>query len=857
MTSLSSNLSSNRTRQALSQIVFSIVTLASFAFWVVELNFALSGYAAQANELLEHHQQYLLEHQAESIRDLTVNLYQSARIISLLPAIRDVKGGNRHSVHENVVQQGRLSIDTHQMLQQVYANLAAYVRLSEIYYVLDGFAPEKGEVPFFMYDDAARPRIGTMPGTDQSTNTPDEDEAAEYAEIVQQLAWFKSNAPVFRYAAELNAIPSRISPMVKTCDVSQFTTSQTVNERDQLGFVYSVPVYDTHSNRFKGQISVIVRSNVFEAQLVNVPFLPITEGDTARMNAQGWIMPPPSPFVLTEKSQRMEIFDRRNPLFQNGFQNARNNPSPKGRWTSIPISLKSQNNWELHHYLPESEIQEMTSGIERNKLLSVASRVLLLFVLSGFLWWGFRLMHLSRRELVKMSHYDPLTDLPNRRLFFERMESGIEQARLQNTHLGLFFLDLAGLNAINDRHGHHGGDKLLKQMTNRLHARLRKTEHDLRKTPDAPNARDTPLAMQPRLTLFRLGGDEFTIIYNNLPAPGSPGDLSTMAEHIVACVSHPFILDDEAVDIGLNVGAASFPNDADNAERLLMSADSAMHECKNTHSRFILFNEEMRQRAERLHLLTLELVGAVQREQFELYYQPKVTLLDGRVASMEALIRWHHPELGMVSPLEFIPILEANGAIVELGEWIVEQACRDLHHLSEAGYPEIMVSVNVSVRQLRQGNFLGFLEKTLAQTGIEASRLILEMTETIVMDDLEKGREILLSFRKLGISLAIDDFGTGYSSLSYLQHLPLDYLKIDKSLIDGMVDERSVHVVASLISLAQGLTLKTIAEGIETAQQRDLVQQLGCNMIQGYLLSRPLPLAAIIDWLDARGQSQG
>ncbi len=285
------SLSSNRTRQALSQFVFSIVALASFAFWVVELNFSLSSYAAQETELLEHYQQNLLEHQAESIRDLIGNLYQNARIISLLPAIRDVQGGNRHGVLENVVQQGRLSMDTHQMLQQVYANMAAYVRLSEIYYVLDGFAPEKGEVPFFMYDDAARHQPTQVPGPDQAQNMPDEDEEAEYAEIVQQLTWFKAHAPVFRYATELNAIPARLSPLVKTCDVSQFTGNQPMDARNQLGFVYSVPVYDTHSNRFKGQISVIVRSNVFEAQLINVPFLPITENDKSRMAAQGWIMP--------------------------------------------------------------------------------------------------------------------------------------------------------------------------------------------------------------------------------------------------------------------------------------------------------------------------------------------------------------------------------------------------------------------------------------------------------------------------------------------------------------------------------------------------------------------------------------
>ena len=260
----------------------------------------------------------------------------------------------------------------------------------------------------------------------------------------------------------------------------------------------------------------------------------------------------------------------------------------------------------------------------------------------------------------------------------------------------------------------------------------------------------------------------------------------------------------------------------------------------------------MRKRGERLHLLTFELLTALQNSQFELFYQPKALLIDGSVVSMEALIRWHHPTLGLVSPIEFIPILEHNGAIVEVGQWIVEQACRDLKRLTEAGFPTVRLSVNVSVRQLKRGNFHAFLKATLEANQVDASRLILEITESMVMEDLQKGREALLELKQLGVSLAIDDFGSGYSSLTYLQHLPLDSLKIDKSLIDGMLDERSIHVVQSVIRLAQGLSLKTIAEGIETEEQRLLIHSLGCDMIQGYLLSRPLPLPVIIAWLRER-----
>lgn len=841
------SISSNQARQARSYIVFAIVALASLVFWGVELRLSMASHDDRQEEVLAAYQQRQLELKSEGVRDTLQEVYQAGRTISLLPAVREAQGGNRRSVQEDVVKQGRFPVDSHRMLQQLYASLSAYVRVSEIYFVMDGFDPAKGDVPFFMYDDLIA--VG-MPSHDseESSDVPDVTEQEEYAEIVRQQAWFKQHAPTFTYEAKLNTIPALMSGPLLTCDTTQLFSKQFGEPRDASGFVYSLPVYDAASRKFKGQVSIILRANVLEAKLLDVPFLPLTPSDLAKMTEQGWKMPPPSPFVLVEKTRNIEISDRRNQLFVNGLAAALQDSTQGGRWASLQIQLPSSGTWELHHYLSEPLMEQLVGGIRSAKRWSVAGRVLLVLVLTAFLGWGFWLLRGSRRELIKMAHYDLLTDLPNRRLFFDRMDNGMARSLRNKTKMGLFFVDLAGLNAINDRHGHHGGDQLLVKVAKRLQDHLRETDGifggDRSTGPVEKKHASAPL----NFMLSRLGGDEFTIVCEDLRAAD---DLIIVAERILQCVKEPFTLAGEEVEITLNVGAALFPDDAADSERLLMNADSAMHECKATHSRYVVFNEDMRKRGERLHLLTYELLTAQQKCQFELFYQPKALLLDGSVVSMEALIRWHHPTLGLVSPIEFIPILEHNGAIIEVGQWIVEQACRDLKRLTEAGFPTVRLSVNVSVRQLKRGNFHAFLKHTIEENHVDPSRLILEITESMVMEDLQKGREALLELKQLGVSLAIDDFGSGYSSLTYLQHLPLDSLKIDKSLIDGMLDERSIHVVKSVIRLAQGLSLKTIAEGIETEEQRVLIDSLGCDMIQGYLLSRPLPLPDIIAWLRA------
>jgi len=244
------------------------------------------------------YQQRQLELKSEAIRDIFQELYQAGRTISLLPAIREARGGNRRSVQDDVVKEGRLSLDSHRMLQQVYTNLRAYVQVSEIYFVVDGFDPDKDEVPFFMYDELLAGGSHRALPTGEASDVPEEIEREEYQEIHRQLAWFRQHAPSFTYETKLNTIPALISPPLRTCDNTQFLSKQFGKLHDASGFVYSIPAYDARSGTFKGQVSIIVRANVLEAKLLDIPFLPVTPDELKRMAAEGWSMPSPSPFVL-------------------------------------------------------------------------------------------------------------------------------------------------------------------------------------------------------------------------------------------------------------------------------------------------------------------------------------------------------------------------------------------------------------------------------------------------------------------------------------------------------------------------------------------------------------------------------
>ena len=833
------------TKTSRQQLINGLVVLAvlfTVLIWGLELSRSLDSLNRQVEERLLARKDQELERKLGSFRDLFSELYNNTRTITLLPMVRSVQGDNRRTDQEDVVAAGRFSLDAHHALQQIYVNLQSHLKVSEIYYVLDGFDPSR-HVPFFMYDDLI---VGV--GEAQShptglTDVPSEVEDFEYAYFPTQLAWFRNNAPTYTFAKHLEKIPVRLSPMMRTCDNSQFLSEKSSDPRDVEGLIYAMPVYDLGANKLRGMIATVIRRNVLEAALIGVPFLPVTTSDQARMKNEGWAMPQAhSPFVLRNPELGIDIFDRRHPLLVQGVAAALT--AKDGRWFKNRVDLRTGSPWELYYHMDVAEIANLNAVVETAKRETLVGRLALLVMLISGLLWMWWLSHRGRRELMRLAHFDALTELPNRRAFFKRLDTVMARAKHQQTRVGLFFIDVANFNAINDAFGQGVGDQLLSVVGQRLVQSVRGGDTVTRKS----------LTRRQSESVSRLGGDEFTILCEDVK---SADDLAVVAERIMSGMSLPLVVGGNEIVVSVYAGIAAYPDDANSGESLLMSAESAMNQCRASGPGYLLFNEAMRKRAARQHLLAVELAPALERQQFKLFYQPKAALDDGRVVSLEALIRWKHPELGMISPFEFIPLLERSGRIVEVGEWVLYQSCRDIQALAALGYGHLKVSANVSVRQLRRGNFHETVARVIADTGIAPDRLVLEITESMMMDNLQEGQLALERLKALGVGLAIDDFGTGYSSLTYLQCLPLDYLKLDKSFIDGMTNDHARHIVKTVIVLAQGLQLQTIAEGIETEAQRLELRALGCDIIQGFLLSKPKPLPEIVQWMADRLAREG
>ena len=819
-----------RKRYNLIYLLFFLIAVVILGFWLVELKDSLNSLNRRQEELLRKHQEQLLEHKATQLINLFGEVYQSTRTIALLPMIRSVKGGNRRNENEDVVAQGRLSMDAHRTLQQIYTNLQNSVQVSEVYLVLDGFDPSS-DVPFFMYDDLVASN-GQTEGKAQAWNAdaPKEVEDEEYRHFPVQLDWFRNNAQQFVWAHALDDIPVRLSPVVLTCDNSQYRSLKQGSASDAQGFIFAMPVYAQDGGKFKGMVTAVLRTNILEALLLDIPFVPVTPEDEWKRVRAGWNMPEPSFLVLKEKEFGITIRDRRNPVLAS-------DTAPGGRWTTIPINLKTGQNWELSHLLTADEIEKLSAPIARERQQMILGRGALLLCLIGAGIWNFLMMNRSRRELMEMAHFDPLTSLPNRRLFLDQLHRGLSRARRYNKKLALIFLDIRHFSAINDAFGNQGGDQILVAIASRLEQTVRKNDVVMM----LPRG-----GMDDQHVVARLGGDEFTVICEDIE---HADDITALLKRFMAALQSPFAIGNTTLEIGVSIGIAVYPDDADQSDKLLVCADSAMHECRKGVLPYFFFNEQLRQRSDRIYRLSLELNRALELNQFEVFYQPKASLKDGRVVSLEALLRWRHPELGMISPVEFIPILESNGQIVEVGKWVLDQSCRALSHLDVEGFGDVMISVNVSVRQLNRGNFHETVADTLVRNSTDPHRLILEVTESMMIENFEEARQALLQLVNLDIKLAIDDFGTGYSSLTYLQHLPLSYLKLDKAFIDDMATEGTQHIVESVIYLSKCLSLQTIAEGVETAEQRTLLAGIGCDIIQGYLLSKPIPLAEIVKWL--------
>ena len=419
--------------------------------------------------------------------------------------------------------------------------------------------------------------------------------------------------------------------------------------------------------------------------------------------------------------------------------------------------------------------------------------------------------------LEYQAHHDALTKLPNRLLFHDRLSQGIEKAKRHKTLLAVFFIDLDRFKQINDSLGHDIGDKVLEEVSDRLMEVTRKDD-----------------------TLARLGGDEFTILMEDLH---KAQDASLLAEKILKSLVEPINVKGHLLYISSSIGIALYPEDADDAISLLKYADAAMYKAKDEgRDTFQFYSAEMTKAASKNLLLEASLREALDKEQLEVYYQPQIDGVTNELIGMEALVRWNHPEDGLVSPGVFIPIAEETGLIVLLDGWVMKTAIKQIVEWHKDGLNPGRLALNLAMRQLQNKKCVQTIKELLEDTGCKPEWIALEVTEGQIMTNPDQAIVILREISQMGIELAVDDFGTGYSSLTYLKRLPIDKLKIDQSFVrDLPFDEEDIGISKAIIALSQALYLDVIAEGVETKEQRDFLVENGCRNIQGYFYSKPIP----------------
>jgi diguanylate cyclase (GGDEF)-like protein len=426
-------------------------------------------------------------------------------------------------------------------------------------------------------------------------------------------------------------------------------------------------------------------------------------------------------------------------------------------------------------------------------------------------------------QIRLLAFYDNLTGLPNRVSFRRRLESELARSAESGGQVGVCFLDLDHFSRINDTLGHKLGDRLLQLV--------------------AAQITRCCLSVADSASVSRLGGDEFTVI---IPDLADPLVTARVARTILDAFNIPFALDGHEVFVSASMGLAIFPTDGTDLESLLKNADVAMYQAKrNGRNTFEFFAKSMSTGSVRRLTLESHLRKAIDRKEFEIWYQPVVEVGTGRIASAEALIRWRHPEWGIVLPTEFIPVCEETGLIVPLGAWILRSVCAQNRAWQKQGLPLIPVAVNLSGQQLRGDGVLELVRNTIRETRLDPRHLILELTESILMENEGGAAAVLPALAELGVGLAIDDFGTGYSSLSYLKHFPVDTVKIDKSFVNDVTGNPNDAVITSaIIAMGHALDLRVVGEGVETPEQAEVLRLQGCDLIQGFWVSRPIPAEA-------------
>ena len=434
----------------------------------------------------------------------------------------------------------------------------------------------------------------------------------------------------------------------------------------------------------------------------------------------------------------------------------------------------------------------------------------------------------TERRIQHMALHDALTGLPNRTLLEDRLRQAIALGQRVHKHVAVLLLDLDRFKNVNDCFGHTVGDRLLVLAAERLTACIRKCD-----------------------TVARLGGDEFVIAVQM--AERLEG-IEFVARKVLDALSEPFQVEDRELQISASIGICQFPEDGKNAEDLLQFADVAMYEAKERgRGRFCFFSPALTEATRREQKLESDLVQACARDEFEIHYQPLVETKSGRITGMEALLRWRHPEQGLLSPNQFIPKLEELGLIVEVGRWVLKTACRQAVEWQQNGLPPVRVAVNVSSQQFYEGNIAEAVAKVLQETKLDPRFLELELTESQTLDDSDATINIMLALKRLGVSLSLDDFGTGWSSLSYLRRFPIDRIKIDRSFVKDLHSQPAAEeVVKTILTLSRNLGIVCIAEGVETREQQDYFSKHDCAEMQGFYFSRPIPVLDVTALLRSR-----
>jgi diguanylate cyclase (GGDEF)-like protein len=425
------------------------------------------------------------------------------------------------------------------------------------------------------------------------------------------------------------------------------------------------------------------------------------------------------------------------------------------------------------------------------------------------------------RELDRAANYDDLTGLPNRQLLEERLRTARDHADRQHRSVSVCYLDLDGFKAINDKWGHLAGDQALRTLAERLTRALRSGD-----------------------TVARIGGDEFVLLLQG------DDNHDAVYQRILATVGDPVAVGDQTVTLTASLGITRYPEDGSEAEGLIRHADQAMYSAKEKgRNQYHFFDPGLDEHRRKRRNQLMELTRALENEEFELFFQPQIRVTDCQLFGFEALIRWNHPQKGLVSPGEFLPIVENSHLEVPLGQWVLKEAIHQMNTWKEAG-EDLAVSINISAPHLMDRSFADYLESYLhSHPEIAPGQITLEVLESTALEDTQRASNVLAHCQNLGLQVALDDFGTGFSSLTYLRTLPVDIIKIDQSFVRNMLEDASDHaIVESVIFLAQRFAHPVLAEGVETMEHARALRRMGCNFVQGYGIARPMPSGEVLDW---------